>query len=94
MECAEHSFTSVFFTGLSLYSKFLLSPTYFILLQGASYIFEFENYSDLQVCKEFVGKSCVSSFFDRLKVSAVDDNCQLFGFQNSFCFVLDKISLF
>ncbi|XP_021604591.1 general transcription and DNA repair factor IIH subunit TFB1-1 isoform X2 [Manihot esculenta] len=25
--------------------------------QGASYIFEFENYSDLQVCKEFVGKA-------------------------------------
>ncbi|KAF2290126.1 hypothetical protein GH714_002930 [Hevea brasiliensis] len=29
--------------------------------QGVSYIFEFENYNDLQVCKEFVGKALSKS---------------------------------
>ena len=30
---------------------------YFVLFQAGSYIFEFENFVDLQVCREFVGKS-------------------------------------
>lgn len=28
-----------------------------VLFQGGSYIFEFESFPDLHVCREFVGKS-------------------------------------